>query len=167
MMLVAPPASLVSLFEPWASFYSDSKLAETLVMFGHVGPLVVGGGVAIAADRATLRTSSDVERRRHLLEVAGLHRLVIVSLIVVILTGVMLLAADLETFWGSWIFWVKMLLVAMLLANGARIHAVERRALSEPVISAAHWSALRGTAITSIALWLTITLAGVALVNYA
>lgn len=166
-MLIAPPASLVSLFEPWASFYNDSKLAETLVMFAHVGALVVGGGVAIAADRTTLRVASDVDRRRHVLEVSALHRTVIVCLVVVAVSGLMLLAADLETFWGSWIFWAKMILVALLLVNGARMQRVERAATAEPVVTTAHWGALRGTAMMSIALWLVTTLAGVALVNYA
>lgn len=166
-MLIAPPAALVSLFEPWASFYNDSKLAETLVTFAHVGGLVVGGGIAIAADRVTLRLQSDVDRRRHVLEVAGLHRTVVMSLVVVALSGLMLFAADVETFWGSWIFWAKMALVLLLLVNGARMQRVERVATAEPVVSAAHWSALRGTAWTSISLWLAVTLLGVALLNYA
>ena len=133
MMLAAPPTSLVTLLDPWAGFYSDSKLAETLVTFAHVGALVVGGGVAIAADRATLRMQSDVDRRRHLLDVAGLHRLVVASLAIVMVSGLLMFAADIETFWGSWIFWVKMALVALLLANGARMRSVERRATAEPV----------------------------------
>ena len=167
MMLAAPPSSLVTLLDPWAGFYSDSKLAETLVTFAHVGALVVGGGVAIAADRATLRMQSDVDRRRHLLDVAGLHRLVVASLAIVMVSGLVMFAADIETFWGSWIFWVKMALVALLLANGARMRSVERRATAEPVVTAAHWNALRGTAWMSIALWMAITFAGVALLSYA
>ena len=167
MMLAAPPSSLVTLLDPWAGFYSDSKLAETLVTFAHVGALVVGGGVAIAADRATLRMQSDVDRRRHLLDVAGLHRLVVASLAIVMVSGLLMFAADIETFWGSWIFWVKMALVALLLANGARMRSVERRATAEPVVTAAHWNALRGTAWMSIALWMAITFAGVALLSYA
>lgn len=167
MMLAAPPTSLVTLLDPWAGFYSDSKLAETLVTFAHVGALVVGGGVAIAADRATLRMQSDVDRRRHLLDVAGLHRLVVASLAIVMVSGLLMFAADIETFWGSWIFWVKMALVALLLANGARMRSVERRATAEPVVTAAHWNALRGTAWMSIALWMAITFAGVALLSYA
>ena len=81
--MLAAPASLVSLAEPWASFYGDSHLAQTVITFAHVGGLLVGGGAAIAADRATLRAASDVDRRRHLLEVSQLHRLVIGSLVVV------------------------------------------------------------------------------------
>lgn len=165
--MITPPASFVSLVQPWADYYSDSHLAQTLVTFAHIGGLVVGGGTAIAADRATLRMASDVDRRRHLLDVSQAHRLVITSLAVVVISGLLLFTSDLETHWGSPIFWTKMALVALLLANGARMQRIERSSATEPVVSAAHWSALRGTAIASLVLWLAITLAGVALINYA
>lgn len=166
-MMIAPPAALVSLVEPWASFYGDSLLAQTLVKFAHVGGLVVGGGMAIATDRTTLRLSSDVERRRHLLDVAHLHRMVIVALMTIIISGFLLFAADVEAYWASWIYWVKMALVALLLANGARMRQIEATTASETLVTAAHWSAFRGTAVASLTLWLTVTLAGVALLNYA
>jgi len=165
--MIAPPEFLISLTKPWADFYSDSKLAETLVTFAHVGALVVGGGIAIAADRMTLRTSSDVERKRHLLDVAQAHRAVIISLVVVVLSGLTLFTTDVEAFWGSWIYWTKMGLVVLLLINGARMQGIERKAAADPVVSTAHWTAYRGAAITSLVLWLATTLAGVALVNYA
>jgi hypothetical protein len=60
-----------------------------------------------------------------------------------------------------------MLLVVALLANGARMQRIEKKSALETVVSTAHWGALRGTAITSLVLWLAITLAGVALINYA
>ena len=167
MMLITPPASLVSLLQPWADFYNDSKLTETLVLFAHVGALVVGGGIAIAADRTTLRLNSDVDRRRHVLDVLALHRTVLASLAVIVISGLLLLAADIETFWASWIYWAKMLLVVLLLINGWRMQRVEQVASTEAVVSAAHWSALRGTAMVSVALWLAVTFAGIALVNYA
>ena len=166
-MMLAPPASLVTLFEPWAGYYGDSHLAQTLVTFAHVGGLVVGGGAAITADRGTLRMTSDVDRRRHLLEIGRAHRLVIMSLGIVVVSGLLLFASDLETYWGSAIFWIKMALVAALLVNGARMQRVERKAAFESVVSSAHWRALRGSAMASLVLWLAITLAGVALINYA
>jgi uncharacterized membrane protein len=165
--MIATPEFLVALAQPWADFYSDSKLTETLVTFAHVGALVVGGGIAIAADRTTLRTASDVERKRHLLEVSQSHRAVIISLVVVVLSGILLFASDVDAHWGSWIFWVKMALVVLLLVNGARMRGIERRAAADPVVSTAHWSAFRWTAVASLVLWLATTLAGVALINYA
>ena len=167
MMLAAPPAPLVSFLEPWATFYGDSLFTQTIVTFAHVGGLLVGGGIAIATDRATLRMTSDVDRRRHLLEIAHIHRAVVTALVIVILSGIALATADLEAVWGSWIYWVKMLLVALLLANGARMRRIEQGAMPEPVITGAQWSALRGSAMASLILWLAITLAGVALINYA
>jgi hypothetical protein len=165
--MIAPPSSLVSLFEPWASYYSDSHLAQTVVTFAHIGGLVVGGGTAIAVDRGTLRMASDVDRRRHLLEIGNAHRLVISSLAIVVVSGLLLFGSDIESHWESPIFWTKMLLVVALLANGARMQGIEKKAAHEPVVSPAHWGAFRGTAITSLVLWLAITLAGVALINYA
>ena len=165
--MMAAPASLVSLLEPWASFYGDSRLAQTIVTYAHVAGLLVGGGTAIAADRTTVRLASDVDRRRHLLDVSQMHRVVITALIVMVISGILLATADLETFWGTPIYWVKLALVALLLANGARMRSVERAAAADSVPTAAHWNAFRGTAVASLVLWLATTLAGVALINYA
>jgi hypothetical protein len=165
--MIVPPSALVTLFEPWASYYSDSHLAQTVVTFAHIGGLVVGGGAAITADRGTLRMASDVDRRRHILEIGRSHRLVITSLAIVVVSGLLLLASDLEAYWGSPIYWLKMALVAALLVNGARMQRVERKVTLESVVSSAQWGAMRGTAMASLVLWLAITLAGVALINYA
>jgi uncharacterized membrane protein len=161
------PAALASLVGPWADFYSDSHLAQTVVTFAHVGALVVGGGVAIATDRMTLKVASDVDRRRHLLDVAQVHRVVIGSLVVIVVSGVLLFASDVDAHWTSPIFWMKMALIVALLANGLRMRRIEAAAAADTAPSSAHWGALRGTAIASLALWLAVTLLGVALVNYA
>src|ERR1043165_5553446 len=50
-----PPESLVSLFQPWNDFYSHSKTAETIVIFLHIGGLLLAGGFAIAAAPAPTR----------------------------------------------------------------------------------------------------------------
>jgi len=161
------PASLVSLAEPWASYYSDSHLAQTVVTFAHVAGILVGGGIAIASDRTTLRVASDVDRRRHLIEVGQAHRIVIASLIVVVLSGLLLFASDVDAHWTSPIYWTKMALFIALLVNGARMRRIETAAAADTTPSSAHWSAFRGTAIMSLTLWLATTLAGVALINYA
>jgi uncharacterized membrane protein len=168
-MLIAPPEALVKLFAPWNKFYSDSKLTETIVTFLHTAGIVVGGGMAIAADRSTLRakTWSDVERRHHVAELATLHRTVVTSLIVTALTGLLMLASDFETFWGSWIFWTKMSLVLLLLINGARMLSVENGLAADSTGASPDWARLRVNAVASITLWLATTLAGFALLNYA
>jgi hypothetical protein len=90
-----------------------------------------------------------------------------VSLVVVVISGVLLFASDVEAHWGSPIFWIKMALIAALLVNGARMQRIEKAAAVEAVPPVAQWSAFRGAAIMSLVLWLAITLAGVALLSYA
>ena len=168
-MLIAPPEFLVNLFHPWNKFYSDSKLTETLVQFAHTTALVVAGGIAIATDRGTLRSHrwSDVARRHHLDELKVLHRTVVAGLSISVISGLAMFASDVETFWGSWIFWVKMIMVAVLLANGAVMLSVEGNLHTDPAATSSEWGRLRTFAIMSLTLWLGTTLAGLALLNYA
>jgi uncharacterized membrane protein len=170
-MLVAPPHVLVDLAAPWASLYGDSNALATIVTFVHIAPIVVGGGLAIALDRATLRLRDDEPgaRARHLAELGAAHRVVLGGLALSFLSGLALFAADVETYFGSWIFWLKMGFIAVLLANGARMNRIERslRASGSTSTGDAQWRRLRGIAVTSLVLWLTITLAGVALLNFA
>jgi hypothetical protein len=163
------PDVLARLVAPWAHFYSDSKPAATIVTFLHIAPIVVGGGIAIALDRATLRLNAadTPARERHLAELGSVHRIVLSALTLSLLSGLAMLAADLDTFLGSWVFWLKMALIVALLANGALMTRLER-ALRGPAGAAVdQWHRLRGIAITSLVLWLAITLAGVVLTNIA
>lgn len=166
-MIYATPAALANFVAPWAHFYSDSRTAETIVVFLHIAPLVVGGGVAIALDRASLRLRIDEagSRERHLAELRSVHPLVLCALAISLVSGLALLAADLDTFLPSWVFWLKMVLVLALLANGAFMTRLERVLGTPGGASTDHWRRLRGISITSVVLWLAITLAGVALVN--
>lgn len=154
------PEALVHLAKPWADLYSDSPVLETIVTFVHIAALVVGGGVAIAVDRGTLRAARAREdatgRARQLLDLGGSHRVVITSLVFTVISGLLLLASDLKTFLGSLVFWTKMLLVVLLLANGLMMQRAEERA---------SWPKLRRAAFVSLILWFAITFAGVALVN--
>lgn len=169
MIVVAPPEALVSLFEPWSDFYSHSKLAETVVQFLHIGGLVLAGGVAIAADRGTLRALrvAAAERHGHLRELAAVHRWVLTGLTIVVLSGLALLAADLETFFGSWIFWVKMALVVALLVNGFVMTRTERTLQDNATEGAPQWKTLHRVAVSSLTLWLLTAAFGVALTNYS
>lgn len=161
------PESLVHLLKPWADFYSHSKIAETIVQFLHIGGLLLAGGLAIAMDRATMRALRlpAAERPRHMKELASVHRWVMVGLVVIVASGVALLTADIETFFGSWIYWTKMGLVVLLLINGAMMTRVEKALEIDASDRSPHWNSLRRVAKTSLVLWFTIALAGVALVN--
>jgi hypothetical protein len=92
----------------------------------------------------------------------GTHRLVIGGLATVVISGLLLLLADLDTFLGSKVFWLKMGLMVLLLANGLIVTLLERRALNGETNA---WSRLRMAAGASLTLWFLVTLFGAALPN--
>ena len=47
-----------TLFAPWHSLYADSKTVASVVTGVHLVGLLFGGGLAVAADRSTLRALS-------------------------------------------------------------------------------------------------------------
>jgi hypothetical protein len=162
-------AALARIFEPWAHLYAGSKAIATVVTFGHIASLLMAGGLAVATDRATLRALrlAAAERGRHLEELGGVHRLVVAGLTLSVVTGLLLFASDVETFVGSWVFWLKMALIAVLLGNGLAMTKAERSLRVDAAESSPSWERLRRTAVTSVTLWYVITLAGVALANVA
>ena len=162
------PAALVKLFEPWATFYADSKLVETLVVFGHIAALLFAGGLAVTLDRGTLRAIREPGlRSRHLDELGAAHRVVLAGLALSAVTGVLLFTADLESYFVSLVYWTKMTMIVLLLANGYRMTRVEAALRSGAGNADAEWRRLRFAALASLVLWFAIALAGVALVNAA
>jgi hypothetical protein len=156
--------SVTDLMDTWSSIYSTSPAIKSALAFTHIGGLVGGGGAAIAADRTTLRamrrgrTALDHELE-HLHHV---HLFVIVGLALVIVSGVLLVFADLDAYLSSPVFWTKMALVALLMANGMLVIRGGRRTHagdpSGPRL-------LRFAAIASLALWFGATLFGAILPN--
>ena len=167
---MSAPAILVSFSEPWSLLYGDSTAIQILVVFGHIAGLVFAGGLAVTLDRATLRASrgSSEMRWRQLEELRAAHRLVLVGISLSLVTGLLLFASDLETYFGSWIFWVKLGLIGALLLNGFQMTRLESRIGDTPnAADDRSWRALSVTASVSIFLWFAIAFAGVALVNAA
>jgi hypothetical protein len=165
-----PPAALVSLVEPWAQLYGDSTIIPTLVVFGHLAALVFAGGLAITLDRATLRAARGPAefRWRQLEALAAAHKLVITGIVLSVVTGILLATADLETYYASPIYWTKMGLIALLLANGYAMTRAERRISDSPnAEDPVGWQRLRFTAVASLFLWFAIAFVGVALVKAA
>jgi len=166
-VLASVVESLTHAVAPWKHAYDDSKVIDTIVVFVHLAALLVGGGIALATDRATLRAvrGDATERERQLAELGLTHRIVVPALAVAFLSGLLLFLADVKTFATSIAFWIKMALVASLLVNGLLMTRYEnalRRASSADVEP---WSRLRTTAVASAVLWLATLLAGVALTN--
>lgn len=169
--LPAPVQRLVDLAEPWKSVYGDSKVLPTLIVFLHLSAMLIGGGLALATDRATLRVhaSDGAARRQHLAELASTHRTVLGAIVVLFVTGLLLFLSDVETFVVAWQFYVKIGLVLLLLVNGfvmTRAESSLRAAEGEAAFGAEQmWRRLRTVALSSAALWLATLLAGVALTN--
>lgn len=155
------------LVAPWAHLYADSTAVSTTVTFVHVGGLLLGGGCAIAADRMTLRRAPTDPGawRRHLDELHAIHRPVILGLTLTLLSGILLLAADLSTFLSAPLFWVKMGVIAVLLGNGAVLQHAEtalRRGIGDPEKTIRR---LRRAAQVSLGLWFGSTLLGTVLLS--
>ena len=145
---------------PWARIYSDSKLLTTGVTFAHVGGLLLGGGCAIAGDRTTLRS-----RQYDLDERSALHRPVLIGLSITMVSGLLMLGADFDTYFPSLVFWSKMALIAALLVNGAVIQRADRALQRFPGRAPQLWPRLRRAAGISLALWFAVTLLGTAMLS--
>jgi len=147
----------------WASVYANSSAIRTVLGFAHVAGLIIGGGSAIAIDRSVLATArrNPSKLRVQVPTIQNAHSLVLASLAVVMSSGLLLAAADTETFLHSRLFWLKMALVGLLMVNGACMRLAERAAIARRP----QWKPLAVTAAASITLWLLTTLAGAALPN--
>ena len=177
-VLAMPDVGQIDAFaEPWRRLYAHSPLLSTLILFGHLGALFAAGGLTVAADRATLRLdpSDELDRRRHLSELARLQRPVWIAFLVALLSGALLFLADVEAFAVSPIFWTKMALVALLVANAvftARLDTALRReddargAPSRANDRARRWRRRRVGAAASALLWFGLVLVGTALASH-
>lgn len=144
----------------WSAFYDDHHLVSVSVRYLHLLGLVVGGGAAISADRQLLASgrAGAAERARLLASLAATHRVVVPAVVLVVLTGVLLTAADLDTFLASRLYWTKIGLVALFILNGAGLMRAERAAARD---AERGFRFLRATAALSLALWLGILMVGV------
>jgi hypothetical protein len=154
--------------QPWADLYADSALVKAGVVFLHVGGLVAAGGFALFADRATLRVSGRpaFERQAWARELETLHRPVLTGLAVVVLSGLLMLAADLDALLPSPFFWAKMAGFVLLLLNGRALQRAGRH-LAETVDDTRRWKALRRASLRSAGLWFVVLFLGTLLTSAA
>ena len=113
----------------WSAYYSDHQMISLLIRYLHLAALMIGGGTALAIDRVVLgtaRTRTDDRRRAAFTAMKGSHRVVVPALAIVTASGILMAAADWTTFAESRLFWIKMVLVALLVFNGAALVAAER-----------------------------------------
>ena len=166
-MIATVLEQLVETLEPWSNAVSNSTALSAGLTFVHLGAMMIGGGLAIGADRLVLKAprAADATTRRAVADAVGdVHRVVIIALTCALITGLLQVAADLESLSGNWILWVKAALVASLCANGV-VMVRDERAVRQAPQMVAPFLALRVRAATSIALWMLIVLAGVGLMQ--
>ena len=144
----------------WTELYANSAAWRSVILYAHIAGILVGGGCAIATDRLTL--ISPPNDAHQLRVVGGVHRVVVIALAIIATSGVLMLAADLNTFVVSKVFWTKMFLVVMLLINGLRMLRAEQAIRAG---SPSGWGRLRGASLTSLILWLLIAFCGAVLPN--
>jgi hypothetical protein len=150
------------LIETWSSVYSNSPALRSAIGFAHVGGLLAGGGCAIASDLATIRAmrrgSAAVAHEATRLH--DVHRVVIASLAVVVVSGFLLMFADVDAYLVSTTFWIKMAAVVTLVVNGAWLMRAGDRAAEH-----GHVSHLQIACVASLILWTGTTLLGATLPN--
>lgn len=151
----------------WSDVYASSRAVEAAVMFLHLGGMVAAGGLAFTLDRAVFRTARGSPRRHQLAtELHAAHGTVIGGLVVVFASGALLTLADPEVFLTSWVYWAKMLIVVLLLANGWLLKRAGEGLLAEPE-SDGSFRTVRTAAVRSAGLWALSVLGGIALTLYA
>jgi hypothetical protein len=162
-------ATIAALAEPWASLYNDAPAVQSTTTFVHFAGLLLGGGFAIATDWATLHAAAAgaAERGRQLAHIHRVHRPVLAGLALTFASGLLMFAADVETLAVSAVFWTKMGVVALMLANGLVMARTESALRAGAADVEPRWRRLRRASMASFALWFAALLAGTLLVNAA
>jgi hypothetical protein len=135
-------------------------MVSVTVRFLHLAGILVGGGTALATDRRVLlaRRRPEAERAEAVMALGAAHRVVLPALAIVVASGLLMLAADTQTFLYSRLYWCKMGLVTLLLLNGVGLLAAERAVSAG---RARAWTWLGFTSAGSLVLWFAVLFAGV------
>jgi hypothetical protein len=144
----------------WSSYYGNHQIASVSIRFLHLAGLILGGGTGLFADRQVLGAvwAGSEERVAVLATLNRAHPHVVSWILIVGVTGVLMTTADLTTFLVSKVYWIKMVLVGLLIANGIVLLLVERRTRRLGV--SAGWPRLVTVSTISAILWLTTLFMG-------
>lgn len=158
---------LTTALQPWADLYAESAWLSTALIAVHVLAMFLAGGVAVGADRLLLVRRAGIAGTDVLLPMlSATHGWVLTALAVTNLSGLLLAASDIATFAVSWIFWAKMITLALLLANGVRMRRIEAALHRQGADgSPTAMAALHVSARLSVAGWIVIVVLGVVLSN--
>ena len=156
------PEFLTHATDGWVKLYGTTKALSIGIAFVHFSGLLLGGGAAVAADRETLKAAGEADpvRADHLQFLGTVHTIAVTGLVLLFVSGAAMFLADLETFWDTKVFWIKMCLVTLLLVNGFVMQKAERLAASAPATA---WPRLKVTSIVSLVLWFAVVLASTVL----
>lgn len=147
-------ATAPGLIARWAHIYGDTKSVGMVITWTHFAGILLGGGFAVVADRAGLGLSKKAPAEPKAVS-AAVHRWVVAGLVLIFASGILMMLADLHTYFTSLVFWIKMGLVAALLINGYG----RSRAETAHRDGAIHGRRrLRRTSIISLVLWFVILL---------
>ncbi len=143
----------------WGRFYHHTVAVSATLTFLHLAGILLGGGLAVATDRASPRLSpaTALDWSQELDRLASVHRWVLAGLAIIFTSGFLMMLTDVETFATSAVFWTKMGLITLLLGNGFVRIRVET-ALRQGLV--AGWERFRRTSVASLVLWFLILLAG-------
>lgn len=156
---MATITAVSELIARWAHLYGQTRAVSATVTYVHLVGILAGGGVAVATDVAALRLSPSrvADWPGELDRLAAAHRWVVGGLALLFGSGLLLALSEFGSFATSAVFWTKMGLVALLLANGyARLRC--EIALRQGVL--ARWSWFRRTSLASLALWFLVLFFG-------
>ena len=154
---------MVGILKSWSEYYGNHQAVSVAVRFIHLVGLVLGGGTALFIDRQVLRAARGNEEEKHeaLRYLRNAHALVIPWLATLGITGILMTAADTETFLVSRVYWIKMAVVALLAVNGGVLLLAEKRVMQ--LGAAKTWSRLVTVSTISFLLWIGALLMGILL----
>jgi uncharacterized membrane-anchored protein len=144
----------------WSSYYGDHQWVSVTIRFLHLAGLILGGGTALFADRQvwSARKGGPGERQAVIATLNRAHLHVVSWILIVGSTGLLMTAADTATFLPSRLYWSKIVLVGILVANGGLMVLIERNADRDGV--SATWPKLVAISVTSAVLWLSTLFLG-------